>query len=49
MSNKSFSSKKAFKYFIGYAHVNKIKALCVKLQKMSGYVKSFDETKCISF
>ena len=41
-------SKKSFKYFTGYIDDDKIKSVCTILSKMSGYVKLFDETKCMS-
>ena len=45
------SSKKNYKYFIGYKdHDHKIKPLCIVLPKMSAYVKSYgEETKWIYF
>ena len=48
--NKVYFGKKGYEYFIGYKYDNyKIKALSIKFPRMSGYVKSFDETKYISF
>ena len=48
--NKVYFGKKGYEYFTGYKYDNyKIKALSIKFPRMSGYVKSFDETKYISF
>ena len=33
--------RKAFKHFIGYAYVEKIIPLCLRLPRMIGYAKSF--------
>ena len=41
--------KNGFKYFIDYRYSNKIKPLCIFLQKMSSHRKDFDETKYVSF
>ena len=49
ISNKVSLGKKDFKYFIGYKYDNKAKPLWIKLPKMSGYAKYFDETKHINF
>lgn len=38
--------KKGFKYFIGY---NNDEPLCIIILKMRGYLKDFDESKCMSF
>ena len=46
--NISFG-KKGFKYFIGYKDDQNIMLLCILLTEMSGYVKSFDESKCMFF
>ena len=41
---------KGFKYFICYKDDDeKVNPLCIMFSKMIGYVKSFDETKSISF
>ena len=49
VSNKISSGKKYFKYFIGYKDEDKIKPLCIRLSKICGYAKNFDETRYISF
>ena len=41
--------KKLIKYFIGYGDNYNIRTLCVKLPKMIGYAKYFDDNKAISF
>ena len=46
--NKVSFDKKGFKYFIGYKDDEKVKPLCIMLPKMSGYTKSFNETKYMS-
>ena len=49
--NKSFSTEKSYKYFIGYLDNNFIiKPLHIMLPKTSAYVKSYDgETKWMHF
>ena len=42
MSNKISSSKKNYKYFIGFINDYKIKQLRTILPKMSRYLKSYD-------
>ena len=44
-----YGTKNLFKYFIGYNDNNVIRALCVKLPKMTGYVKKFDKNGTVSF
>ena len=39
----------SYKYFIGYAHDDVIRALCVILPQMSGYIKYFENGKNMSF
>ena len=46
--NKVSFDKKGLKYFIGYKDDEKVKPLCIMLPKMSGYTKSFNETKYMS-
>ena len=41
--------KKSFKYYFGYKCNEKVKPLCIMLPKISGYRKSFNETRYISF
>ena len=42
ISNKFENSDKGFKYFIGYTDDNTIRALCITLPQISGYIKYFD-------
>ena len=46
----SYGKKGSFKYFVGYT--NEIDAfpipLCIKLSQMNGYVKYFDDSKCMN-
>ena len=37
------------KYFLGYNDNNVIRLLCIKLPKMIGYVRCFDNNKTMSF
>ena len=46
---ESYGTKNSFKYFIGYTDDDVIRALCIKLPQMIGYVKSFDNNKTMSF
>ena len=41
--------KKGFKYFISYNDEEKVNPFCTLFPKVRGYVKRFDETKCMSF
>lgn len=43
--NKDSFGKKRFKYFIGYKDYEKVKPLGILPSKISGYTKTFDETK----
>ena len=48
ISNKDWYGKKgSFKYFIGYV-TNYINPLCIKLSQMNGYVKYFNDSKCMN-
>ena len=49
VSNKISIGKKDFKYFVGYKDNENVKLLCIILSKMSGYAKSFNEPKHLSF
>ena len=40
---------KGFNYFIGFKGDDKVRSSCIMLLKMIGYVKCFDETKCMLF
>ena len=44
-----YGSKNLFKYFIGYNDNDVIRALCIKLPQMIGYVKSFERNMTMSF
>ena len=46
---KSNGTKNSLKYFIGYNDGDVIRALCIKLPQMSGYVKNFESNKTMSF
>ena len=46
---ESYGTKKSLKYFIGYNDDDVIRALCIKLPQMIGYVKNFDTNKTMSF
>ena len=50
ITNQVSFGEKCFKYFIGYKDDGyKTKPVCVMLPKLREYVKSFDETRCMSF
>ena len=50
VSNKeSYGKKSSLKFFIGYNDDDAIRALCIKLPQMIGYVKNFDSNKTMSF
>ena len=50
ISNQVSFGVKGYKYFISYkADGYKIRPLCIMLPKLSEYVKSFDETRSMSF
>ena len=44
-----YGTKKSFKYFIRYNDNDVIRALCIRLPKMSGCTRKFDENAKISF
>ena len=44
-----YDTKNSFKYFIGYNDNDVIMPLCVKLPRMTGCVKRFDDNVIISF
>ena len=48
-SNMFPCGKKSFKYFISYKNDKNVLKLCILLPKRSGYVKRFDNTKCMFF
>ena len=50
MKKDSFGKKGSFKYFIGYIHEGNAFPipLCIKPSQMKGYVKCFNDTKCIN-
>ena len=45
---ESYCTKNSFKYFIGYTD-NVIRPLCIKLPKMTGYVRKFEGNTTMSF
>ena len=50
MSDTIFSGEKNYKYFYGYKDDDyKIKPLYITLPQMSGWTRSFNETKCMYF
>ena len=40
-----YSTNNALKYFIGYNDNAVIRPLCLRLSKMTGYIRKFDENK----
>ena len=46
---ESNGTKNSLKYFIGYNDDDFIRALCIKLPQMVGYVKHFDSNRTMSF
>ena len=42
-------TKNLLKYFIGYKDNDVIRQLCVRLPKMAGYARKFDENAAMSF
>ena len=46
---ESYGNKNSLKYFIGYSDNDNIRPLCIKLPKMSGYARKFDENVTMSF
>ena len=44
-----YGTKNSFKYFIGYSDNDVIRLLCIKLPKMTGYVRRFEGNTTISF
>ena len=44
-----YGTKNSFKYFLGYNDNDIIRPLCIRLLKMTGYTKKFDENATISF
>ena len=42
---ESYGKYNSLKYFIGYNDNDDIRPLCLKLSKMTGYVKKFEENK----
>ena len=45
ISDECSCGEKDCKYFMGCKNNNEIFFLCIKIAKMSGYVKSFDDLK----
>ena len=46
---ESYGKKNSFMYFIGYNDNDIIRPLCIRLPKMTGYSKKFDQNATISF
>ena len=46
---ESYGNENSFKYFIGYNDNGKIRPLCIKLWKMTGYARKFGENGTMSF
>ena len=46
---ESYANKNSLKYFIGYNDNDIIRLLCIRLPKMTGYVRKFDENATITF
>ena len=44
-----YGTNNSFKYFIGYNYDDAIKALCIKLPQIIGYVKKFEGNTTMSF
>ena len=49
VSNNASFPKECFKYLIRYKDNERVQPLCIMFPKMSGYAKSFNETKYMSF
>ena len=48
-NEESYGSKNSIKYFIEYNDNDDIRALCMALSQMIGYVKCFESNKTMSF
>ena len=46
---ESYGTKNSLKYFIAYNADDVIRPLCIKLPQMTGYVKTFNSNKTMSF
>ena len=46
---EQYRTKNSFKYFIGYNDIDIIRPLCIKLPKMTGYARKFNENVTMSF
>ena len=46
---EAYGTKNSFKYFIGYNDNDIIRPLCIKLTKMTGYGRKFNENATVSF
>ena len=46
---KPYGANQSIKYFNGYSDNDVIRPLCIMLPQMTGYVKSFDSNKTMSF
>ena len=46
---ESYGTKNSLKCFIGYNDNNVIRPLCIRLSRMTGYARKFDENGTMSF
>ena len=44
-----YTTKNSHKYFIGYNDNDNIRPLCIRLPKMTGYARKFNENATMSF
>ena len=44
-----YSTKKSYKYFIGYNDNDNIRPLCIRLPQITGYARKFNENATMSF
>ena len=49
LKKKSYGTKNSFEFFIGYNDNDIIKPLSIRLSKVTGYAKKFDEYARMSF
>ena len=48
-NEEPYGAKNSFKYFIGYNDNDMIRPLCIKLPRMTGYVRKFEGNTTMSF
>ena len=46
---EAYGTKNSFKYFIGYYDNDIIRPLCIKLPRMTGFVRKFEGNTTMSF